>query len=98
MAVAQKTPVAQEGAGSENFLLRKQEFTVLQCGGSTKESQKAKGKSQKAKALADGGYPFRAHRVKRRRRYLYPLNPSCGYWSQEVPVISARGWFAHYGG
>jgi hypothetical protein len=26
-----RTPVAQEGAGSENFLLRKQEFTVLQC-------------------------------------------------------------------
>jgi hypothetical protein len=23
-----RTPVAQEGAGSENFLLRKQEFTV----------------------------------------------------------------------
>ena len=25
--------MAQEGAGSENFLLRKQEFTVWQCGG-----------------------------------------------------------------
>jgi hypothetical protein len=25
-----RTPVAQEGAGSEDFLLRKQEFTVLQ--------------------------------------------------------------------